>query len=116
MRIGEQSDAKTLQKLAGRIEFQNRRIGIATADAGGVAGGHRVEAAMKDPDVAVAMDMHPDDFPPVASVHALGKSGPVLHEAIWVGEFGWFGVLGLRRGSRHGDGDRYKNTFRSTGR
>ena len=54
VRIGEQSRAKALQQLARRIEFQNRRIGVTPPDAGGVAGGHGVEAPMKDPDVAVA--------------------------------------------------------------
>src|SRR5580658_8229162 len=96
VRIGEQSRAKALQKLARRIEFQNRRIGIAPPDAGGVAGRHRVEAAMKDPDVAVAPDMHPDDFPPAAAVHALGESRPSLHEMIRVGQ-----LPDLRPGSNH---------------
>ena len=97
VRISEQSHAKALQKLARWIEFQNRRIGIAPPDAGSVAGRHGVEASMKDPDVAVAMDMHPDNFSPVASVHALRKRWPALDEAIRIWEFGWFGVLRLLR-------------------
>ena len=74
---------------------------------------------MKDPDVAIAMDMHPDDFAPVASVHALGKSRPALDQAIRIGELGWSGVaglLGLRRGSKYRNSNRasYKNKSRST--
>src|SRR6266550_5039574 len=96
MRISEQSHAKAPQKLTRRIELQNRRIRITPANAGGVAGRYRVEAPMKDPHVAVTIDMHPDDLPPAASVHALWKGRPALHEAIWIGKFGRFGISGLR--------------------
>ena len=63
---------------------------------------------MKDPDVSVSSDMDPDDLSPVPSIHALGKSRPTLHQAIRIGEFGWFGVSGLlgeRRRSKHPYGD-----------
>src|SRR5581483_9545831 len=88
-------------------EFQDGRIGRAASDAGGVTGRHRVEAAMKDPDVAVAMDVDADDLSPTASVHALGNCRPLLDEAIGIGQFGWFGIpgwLGRRDWYKQGDG------------
>src|SRR5579863_190326 len=116
VRIGEQSCTEALEKLARRIELQNRRIGFTPPDAGGVARRNRVEAPMEDPDVAVAADMHPDDLPPAASVHARRESGPTLHQTKGIGEFGWFGVTPLLctgRGSRQGDGDRGGQQYKS---
>ena len=68
-----------------------------------MARGHRIEASVKDPNVAIAVDMHPDDLAPTAPIHAFGNGRPALDEPIRVGELGWLGVpslLGLRRGSK----------------
>jgi len=70
--------AKALEQFAGGIKLQDRRIGIAAADACGDAGRHGVEAAMEDPNIAVAVDMHPDDFAPTAAIHALGQGRPAF--------------------------------------
>jgi len=52
------------------IKLQDRRIGIAATEAGGDARRHRVEAAMEDPNIAVTVDMHPDDLTPTAAIMA----------------------------------------------
>src|ERR1700730_1703056 len=73
-----------------------------------MAGRHGIETSMKDPDVAVAMNVHPDDLSPLTSIHAVGNRRPPLHEAIRIGEFGWLWVLGLLgacRHPKHGDDD-----------
>src|SRR5262249_20930559 len=85
---------KTPQQLARGTKFENWWIGTASADASGVAGRHRIEAAMKDPDVTVAMNMYPDDLSPVTAIHAIGESRPAFDQSVGIGEFS-----GLRIGS-----------------
>jgi hypothetical protein len=108
----EQSDAETPEKLARRTEFQNRRIGIASIEASGVTGGLVVETAVKNPDIAVGSDMHPDDLAPSMSIralHARWKRRPVWHEPIRIWERRGFGVrripatLGVRRYAKGGN-------------
>ena len=72
---------------------------VAATETGGDAGRHGVEAAMEDPNIAVAVDMHPDDLAPTAAIHALGQGRPAFDEAIGIGKLGRFGIwrLGLRR-------------------
>jgi hypothetical protein len=85
-----------------------------------MAGGYCIEASFENPDVAIAMDMHPDDFSPVASIHRLGNRRPAFGEPVRIGELRWFGVMGLL-GVRYGTkgGDRgyasYKNKTCSNG-
>jgi hypothetical protein len=74
---------------------------------------------MKNPDIAILIDMYSDNFPPPAFVHALGNGRPAFHEAIWIGELSWFGVsglLGVRHSSKDGDRKRagYESKSRST--
>src|SRR5262249_14487350 len=95
VRIANHAGAEALEQLAGGIELQDRRIGLAATDAGGAAGRYGVETAMENPDVAVAMDMNADDFAPAAAIHAWGQGRPVLRKAIGIGEFGWLGILRL---------------------
>src|SRR6187549_3432638 len=63
---------------------------------------------MKDPDVAVAMDVHPDDLAPAASIHARRERRPSCDESIRIGELGWFRVRRLsgagRRCEQRSDG------------
>ena len=58
VRIDKHSATKALEQLAGWIKLQDRRIGIAATETGGDAGRHGVEAAMEDPNIAVAVDMY----------------------------------------------------------
>jgi hypothetical protein len=46
--------------------------------------GHGVEAAMEDPNVAVAVDMHPNDLAPTAAIHARGQGRPAFNKAIGI--------------------------------
>src|SRR5579871_1245953 len=106
VRIGKQSRAEALEKLAGGIELQDRGIRGAPADAGGRARRHHVEAPVKDPDVASRVDMHADHLAPAASVHILRKPGPALHQAVGVWQLARLGILrGLRarQSSERGD-------------
>ena len=108
MGIGKQPRTKALQQLSRRIKFQNRRICGSSADAGGRTWGHDVEAALEDPDVAAGVQMHPDDFSPVASVQAFWKRRPALDQAIRVGQLGWLGgcsLLSTHRRAQREDGD-----------
>src|SRR5712672_3503699 len=95
VRIAKHAGAEGLEQLAGGIKLQDWWIGLAATNAGGAAGRHGVETAMENPDVAVAMDMHADDFAPAAAIHAWGQGRPVLHKAIGIGEVGWLGKLRL---------------------
>ena len=99
VRIGKHAAAKALEQLAGWIKLQDRRIGIAATETGGDAGRHGVEAAMEDPNIAVAVDMHADDLAPAAAIHALGQGRPALDKAIGIGQLSRLGVsrrLGVR--------------------
>src|SRR5215475_13086340 len=91
--IDKHAGAKALEQLAGRIELQDRRIGLAATETGGDAGRHRVEAAMEDPNIAVAVDMHPDDLTPTAAIHTLGQGRPAFDKAIGIGQLSRLGVL-----------------------
>src|SRR5215468_4198166 len=91
--IDKHAAAKALEQLAGWIKLQDGRIGIAATETGGDAGRHRVEAAMEDPNIAVAVDMHPDDLTPTASVHTLGQGRPAFDKAIGIGQLSRLGVL-----------------------
>src|SRR6266404_2937687 len=62
VRIAKHAGAESLEQIAGGIELQDWWVGLAATDAGGAAGRHGVETAMENPDVAVAVDMHTDDF------------------------------------------------------
>src|SRR5580698_9259365 len=102
----EQPNAEAFEKLARRTEFQNRRVGIAAIEACRVARRLVVETALKNPDIAIGSEMHPDDFTPfmpVGALHARRKRRPVRHKAIGIGEIGRlrirstvFIILGLR--------------------
>jgi hypothetical protein len=48
---------------------------------------------MEDPDIAVAVDMHPDDLTPTAAIHALWQGWPILNKTIGIGQVGRLGVL-----------------------
>jgi hypothetical protein len=99
VRINKHAAAKALEQLAGWIKLQDRRIGIPATETGGDAGRYGVEAAMEDPDIAVAVDMHPDDLTPTAAIHALGQGRPAFDKAIGIGQLGRLGVL-RRLGAR----------------
>src|SRR5262249_18310270 len=99
VRIDKHAAAKALEQFAGWIELQDRRIGIAATGPGGDAGRHGVEAAMEDPDIAVAVDMHPDDLTPTAAIHALGQGRPAFDQAIGIGQLSRLGIL-RRLGAR----------------
>src|SRR5262249_10777000 len=85
VRIGEESRAEAPQKLARGVEFKNRRIGVAAADAGGAACGHGVEASMKYPNVAIAMNVDTDHLAQRPPIHCGGKGRPAGHEPIGIG-------------------------------
>src|SRR5215467_9977599 len=85
VRIDEHAAAEALEEPAGWIKLQDRRIGIAATETGGDAGRHGVEAAMEDPNIAIAVDMHADDLTPAAAIHALGQGRPALDKAIGIG-------------------------------
>src|SRR5262245_51715302 len=93
VRIDKHAAAKALEQLAGWIKLQDGRIGIAATETGGDAGRHRVEAAMEDPNIAVAVDMHPDDLAPTAAIHALGQGRPAFDKTIGIGQLGRLRVL-----------------------
>src|SRR5258708_3375377 len=95
VRIAKHAGAESLEQLAGGIELQDWWVGLAATDAGGAAGRHGVETAMENPDVAVAVDVHTDDFAPAAAIHARGQGRPVLRKAIGIGEVGRLGILRL---------------------
>src|SRR5262245_37633129 len=99
VRIDKHAATKALEQLTGWIKLQDRRIGVAATETGGDAGRHCVEAAMEDPNVAVAVDMHPDDFTPTAPVHALGQGRPTFDKAIGIGQLSRLGIL-RRLGAR----------------
>ena len=86
MRISEQPHAKTPQQLPRRIKFQNRWIRSIPSQTGRMPRRHRIEAAVKHPDVAVAMDMHPDHLAPVPSIHALRNRRPPLRQPVRIGQ------------------------------
>ena len=95
VRMREQSHAEALEKLARRIELQNRRVGVSPIDARGVAVGLIVETAVKHPDVAVRRHVHPDDLSPLASIrtlHACGKRRPIRRETIRIWKIGFGGA------------------------
>src|SRR5262249_10204588 len=71
------------------------RIGLAAVDAGRAAGRLDIEAAMKNPDVAIAGNMHPNDLSPTASIHSFGQRRPALHQSVRVRKFCRFGERGL---------------------
>src|SRR5712692_5062620 len=77
--------AKARQQFAGRIKLQNRWLAIPT-DARGGAGGHGVETSMKHPDVALRIQIHPDELAPFAFIHAHRERRPALDEAVRIGE------------------------------
>src|SRR5215471_18003697 len=91
--IDKHAAAEALEQPAGWIKLQDRRIGIAATETGGDAGRHRIEAAMEDPNIAVAVDMHPDDLTPTAAIHALGQGRPAFDKAIGIGQLSRLGVL-----------------------
>src|SRR5262249_29994829 len=91
--IDKHACAKALEQSAGWIKLQDRRIGIAATETGSDAGRHRVEAAMEDPNIPVAVDMHPDNLTPTAAIHTLGQGRPVFHKAIGIGQLSRLGVL-----------------------
>ena len=97
--IDKHAGAEALEQPAGGIKLQDRRIGFAAAETGGDAGRHGVEAAMEDPDIAVAMDVHPDDLAPTSAIHARGQGRPAFDEAIGIGQLRRLGVL-RRLGAR----------------
>jgi hypothetical protein len=82
VREREPATAEAGQKFSSRVEFQNRRL--RAAHAGGGAGGFGIEAPMKDPDVALGIDIRPDQLTPPATVHGLRNRGPVLDQPIRV--------------------------------
>src|SRR5713101_1345086 len=65
VRVGEEPDAEALEQPARRIEFQNRRVGIASIETRGVTIRLVVEAAVKNPNTAVRGDMYPDHLSPL---------------------------------------------------
>src|SRR5262245_1421923 len=70
VRKREDALAEAGQKPAGLVELQDRRVAVAT-DACCRASRHVVEASMEHPDIAFAIDLHPDQLSPLPSVHAL---------------------------------------------
>src|SRR5215471_14312583 len=86
VRIAKHAHAESLEQLAGGLKLQDWWVGLAATYAGGAAGRHGVETAMENPDVAIAVDMHTDDFAPAAAIHVWGQRRPVLHKAIGIGE------------------------------
>jgi hypothetical protein len=116
VRVREEPDAEALQKPACRIEFQNRRVDIASIETRGVAVRLIVETAVKNPNIAVRSDMHPDDLSPLVSIrtfHSRGNRRPIRHETIPIWKRGRFGdrripaTLGVRHHgkSSNDDGD-----------
>jgi len=93
VRIDEHSSAKALEQLARWIKLEDGRIGIAATETGGDAGRHGVEAAMEDPNIPVAVDVHPNDLTPAAAVHALRQGRPIFDKAIGIGQLCRLGVL-----------------------
>jgi hypothetical protein len=66
---------------------------------------------MKNPDVSLGIDIRPDEFSPVAFIHAWGESRPVRDKAIRIGEVGLRGVLSLLRACRQSKcGKRQENS------
>jgi len=120
VRIDEHAGAEALEQLAGWIKLQDRRIGIAATETGGDARRHGVEAAMEDPNIAVAVDMHAYDLTPAAAIHALGQGRPALDKAIGIGQLSRLGVLrrlGVRsrceaRDEEHGGDERRSGSNR----
>src|SRR5262249_36686746 len=47
----------------------------------------------EDPNIAVAVDMHPDDLTPTAAIHTLGQGRPAFDKAIGIGQLSRLGVL-----------------------
>ena len=105
VREREHAAAEAGQKFSSRVEFQNRRLRAAHARGG--AGGFGVEAPMKDPDVALGIDIGPDQLSPPAAVHVLRNRRPVLDQPVRVRELGLLGILLCvrHRRERHKRGD-----------
>src|SRR5262249_49194019 len=93
---------KASQQRTGGVELQDRRLGAAYAS--GCAGRHRVEAAMEDPDVALRIEVGPDQLSPATTVQPGWNGRPAFHEAVRVGQL-WSLSLwrsGCRDDDRHG--------------
>ena len=97
VRIGEHPGAEAPHQLAGRIEFQNRWIGVSALQATRVARRQGVEAPIEHPDMAVARHPDADDLAPMAAVHARRERGPSLDQAIRIRKMGGLGDEGLVR-------------------
>jgi hypothetical protein len=108
VRIGKHAAAKALEQLAGGIKLQDWRVGLAATDAGGDAGRHGIEAAVEDPNIAVAVDVHTDDLAKTAAIHAVEQRRPAFDKAIGIGQLSWLGVL-RRLGARSRSEARNKN-------